>query len=91
MTDPHKTAMLGALELIIEKMENVRSLLMGAADSVREALELAASAFGQGMSAGSDADVAQSLINLQFVLEEETPKTVNLCMEKARESMTRHA
>lgn len=77
------------LDAVIDKVETVVATTQGAIDAVDEALREAAAAFGMG-SAGRDAAVAENLVALKFVLEEELMGKAKAALEKATESREHH-
>lgn len=77
------------LDAVIDKVEDVVATTQGAIDAVEEALREAAGAFGMG-SAGRDAAVAENLVALKFVLEEELMGKAKAALEAATESREHH-
>ncbi len=86
-----KQQMQQGAELIVGKCENIISTVRAAIDAVDEAIAAAAQAFGEGMEAGSDVEVAEALIALKFVLEDELMGKANAAIDAAQRSLSRHA
>ncbi len=85
-----KEEALAAARAVVDAMENVVAAVQKACETVDEAIETAAGAFGDGVNAGSDVDIIQSLVALKFLLEEEAVVQAHAAASAARESERRH-